>query len=217
MFRRVRGEARMLVEFLYDFASPHSYVAFHKLREVSSRLALEVNYSPIFLGGIFKATNDAPLPADSLEYDYMAKSLQRISKALGIPFNFQHSSFPVNSLRPLRGTYFASSEGKLVEYISAVFGSYWASGVDISDQSALGKIAGSLGLDRDRFLHSIEDEAVKLRLKEDTQRALERGVFGAPTYFVNGEMYWGSPEVLWYLEELLAGVSSRDESCRPKA
>ena len=63
----------MPIEFLYDFASPHSYVAFHKLREISSRLALEVNYSPIFLGGIFKATNDAPLSAGSPEYDYMAK------------------------------------------------------------------------------------------------------------------------------------------------
>jgi 2-hydroxychromene-2-carboxylate isomerase len=198
----------MRAEFLYDFASPHSYVAFHKLREISSRLAFEVSYSPIFLGGIFKATNDAPLPAGSLEYDYMAKSLQRLSKALGIAFNFQHSSFPVNSLRPLRGTYFASSEGKLVEYISAVFGSYWASGVDISDQNALGKIAESIGLDKDRFLPSIEDEAAKLRLMEDTQRALHRGVFGAPTYFVDGEMYWGSPEVLWYLEERLAAASS---------
>ena len=203
-----QGKATMLVEFLYDFASPHSYVAFHKLREISSRLSLDVNYSPVFLGGIFKATNDAPLPAGSLEYDYMAKSLQRLSKALGIAFNFQHSSFPVNSLRPLRGTYFASSEGKLVEYISAVFGSYWASGVDISDQSNLGKIAESLGLDRDKFLISTESEAAKLRLKEDTQRALQRGVFGAPTYFVNGEMYWGSPEVLWYLEERLAGATS---------
>ena len=116
----------------------------------------------------------------------MAKSLQRISKALGIAFNFPHSSFPVNSLRPLRGTYFASSEGRLVEYITAVFESYWASGVDISDQNALGEIAESIGLDRERFLHSIEDETAKLRLKEDTQRALQRGVFGAPTYFVDG-------------------------------
>jgi 2-hydroxychromene-2-carboxylate isomerase len=198
----------MRVEFLYDFASPHSYVAFHKLREISSRLTLEVNYSPIFLGGIFKATNDAPLTKGSLEYDYMAKSLQRLAKALGIAFNFQHSSFPVNSLRPLRGTYFASSVGKLVEYISTVFGSYWGSGVDISDENALGKIAESLGLDRDRFLHSIEAETAKLRLKADTQRALQRGVFGAPTYFVDGEMYWGSPEVLWYLEGQLAGMSS---------
>ena len=206
---RAKGKVIMIVEFLYDFASPHSYVAFHKLGEISSRLALEVNYSPIFLGGIFKATNDAPLPAGSSEYDYMAKSLQRISKALGIAFNFPHSSFPVNSLRPLRGTYFASSEGRLVEYITAVFESYWASGVDISDQNALGEIAESIGLDRERFLHSIEDETAKLRLKEDTQRALQRGVFGAPTYFVDGEMYWGSPEVLWYLEERLAGVSSR--------
>ncbi len=201
---RARGKVTMLVEFLYDFASPYSYVAFHKLREISSRLALEVNYSPIFLGGIFKATNDAPLPAGSLEYNYMAKSLQRLSKTLGITFNFPHSLFPVNSLRPLRGTYFAMSEGKLVEYISTVFESHWGSGVDISDQNALGKIAESLGFDRDRFLRSTEDEAAKLRLREDTQRALQRGVFGVPTYFVDGEMYWGPPEVLWYLEERLA-------------
>ena len=194
----------MLVEFLYDFASPHCYVAFHMLRDIGSRMTIEVSYSPIFLGGIFKETNDAPLQAGSLEFDYMAKSLKRISKSIGIAFEFQHSTFPVNSLRALRGTYFATSEGRLVEYIRTVFGSYWASGVDISDQNALGKIAGSIGLDRDRFQRSTEDEAVKLRLKDDTQRALRRGVFGVPTYFVDGEMYWGSSEVLWYLEEQMA-------------
>ena len=192
------------VEFLYDFASPNCYVAYHKLRELAAKWGLDVRPMPLFLGGLFKVTNDAPVPKGTNEYNYMVANLERISRTLGIEFKFPHSSFPTNSVRALRGAYFAEARGRVDDYVMRVFREYWVNGTDISDHQNLGAVVESLGMDREEFLEFIEREETKLRLRKDTERAYERGAFGAPTYFIDGKMYWGTPEVLWLLEDELA-------------
>ena len=196
------------VEFLYDFASPNCYVAYHKLRELKTKRGLEVRVTPLFLGGLFKMTNDAPVPKGTSEYNYMVSNLERISLGLGVELNFPHSSFPPNSVRALRGAYFAQSKGIEDDYVSSVFREYWVNGMDISDHQRLGAIVASLGLDAGEFLEFIEREETKLRLRKETEKAYERGVFGAPTYFVDGKMYWGTPEVLWLLDDEMARTAS---------
>ena len=197
------------VEFLYDFASPNCYVAYHKLRELKAKRGLDVHLLPLFLGGLFKMTNDAPVPNGTNEYNYMVANLERISRTLGIEFKFPHSSFPPNSVRALRGAYFAEAVERVDDYVSRVFREYWVNGTDISDHQSLGAIAASLGMERDEFLEFIEREETKLRLRRETQRAYERGVFGSPTYFIDGKMYWGTPEVLWLLDDELARAASQ--------
>ena len=197
------------VEFLYDFASPNCYVAYHKLRELKAKWGLDVRMVPLFLGGLFKVTNDGPVPRGTNEYNYMVANLEWISRTLGIEFNFPHSSFPPNSVRALRGAYFAESRGRVDDYVSRVFREYWVNGTDISDAQSLGTMAASLGLSRDGFLEFIEREETKLRLRKETERAYGRGVFGAPTYFVDGRMRWGTPEVLWLLDDELARAASK--------
>ena len=196
------------IEFLYDFASPNCYVAYHKLRELKTKRGIEVHLVPLFLGGLFKMTNDAPVPRGTNEYNYMVANLERISRTLGIEFNFPHSSFPPNSVRALRGSYFAESRGMVNDYVSKVFREYWVKGTDISDHQSLGGIVESLGPSKDEFLEFIEREETKLRLRKETERAYERGVFGSPTYFIDGKMYWGTPEVLWLLDQELARAAS---------
>jgi 2-hydroxychromene-2-carboxylate isomerase len=191
------------VEFLYDFSSPNCYVAYHRLQEMSTKWKFELRLVPIFLGGLFKITEDAPVPRGSNEYNYMVKNLERISQTIGIEFSFPHSMFPINSVKALRGSYFAESKGRVHGYVSRVFEEYWVKGTDISVPTNLGRIVESLGLDPGLFLEFIERDETKLRLRNDTNAAYEKGVFGAPTYFVDGEMYWGTPEVLWYLGEQL--------------
>jgi len=198
-----RGNALTLIEFLYDFASPNCYVAYHKLREMSAKRKIELRMVPLFLGGLFKMTQDAPVPRGSNEYAYMVRNLERIAGVIRIEFHFPHSLFPINSVRALRGSYFAESEGRTHEYVSRLFEEYWAKGTDISTTDNLGQIVESLKLDRTRFSEFIEREETKRRLRDETTSAYERGVFGAPTYFVDGEMYWGTPEVLWFLDERL--------------
>ena len=192
------------VEFLFDFASPNCYVAYHKLRELNGKWGLDVRLVPLFLGGLFKVTNDGPVSRGTNEYNYMVANLERISRTLGIELDFPHSSFPPNSVRALRGVYFAESKGSGDDYVSRVFREYWVKGTDISDHQRHGEVAATLSLNRDEILEYIEREETKLRLRKETERAYERGVFGAPTYFVDGKMYWGTPEVLWLLDDELA-------------
>jgi len=192
-----------VIEFLYDFSSPNCYVAYHKLFGMTRERRIELRMVPLFLGGLFQITKDGPVPRGSHEYDYMVKNLERLSRIIGIEFSFPHATFPINSVKALRGSYFAESKGRIHDYISSVFTEYWVKGTDISEPNNLGRIAESLGLNRTEFLGFIEREDIKLRLRSETSQAYERGVFGAPTYFVNGEMYWGTPEVLWFLTERL--------------
>jgi 2-hydroxychromene-2-carboxylate isomerase len=161
-------------------------------------------YSPIFLGGMFKLTEDAPLPKGSLEYNYMARNLERFSKTFNIPFKFAHERFPINSLKALRGYYYAKEMGKDDEYIERVFESSWAKDEDITQVAVLDKIVESLGISGDEYFAFIEKDEVKQRLRQDTQSAFERGVFGTPSVFVGKELFWGTPgEILWNLSHLL--------------
>ena len=190
------------IEFLYDFASPNCYVARYKLKEICDKRRITVKHTPVLLGGIFKATNDVPIPRGSLEYNYMNHNLARLSKDLGIGFDPPHERFPINSLRAMRGTYFAEEKGKLEEYILRVFEACWSLDKDISDVQNMKPIVESLDLDFSEFLSYIEKDETKLKLRNDTDAALKRGVFGAPTYFVDGkEMFWGTPEILWYIDK----------------
>lgn len=109
------------IEFLYDFSSPNCYVALYKLREICEKRGITPKYTPLLLGGIFKVTNDAPVPKGSHEYNDMVQNLARLSKDLGIGFNPPHERFPVNSLRAIRGSYFAEAKGNTSEYISRMF------------------------------------------------------------------------------------------------
>ena len=188
------------IEFLYDFASPNCYVALYKLRKICEKRGITPKYRPLLLGGIFKVTNDAPVPKGSHEYNYMVQNLARLSKDLGISFNPPHERFPINSLRAMRGAYYAEAKGKLNEYISSIFEACWSLNCDISDPQNLKPYVESLGLDFHDFLLFIEKEETKLKLRNDTEEAYKRGVFGSPTFFIDGEMHWGTPEILWYID-----------------
>jgi 2-hydroxychromene-2-carboxylate isomerase len=134
------------------------------------------------------------------ESNYMWKNLLRLSQKLEIEFNFSHERFPVKSLRSMRGFYFAKSFGKDQLYLHRLSRACWGENLDIADLSTLNRIVESLGLDYNKFLEFTEKNETKQKLREDTQRSFERGVFLAPTFFLGIGMYWGSPEILWYLE-----------------
>ena len=135
------------IEFIFDFSSPNCYVALAKMDEIKKRKEIEVVYSPIFLGGLLKSTNDAPIPLGTLEFNYMERNLQRLSRKLGIGFHFSHERFPVNSLKSIRGYYSAKSLGKDHDYLHRLFRACWADNLDIADEATLKVIVELLELD----------------------------------------------------------------------
>ena len=178
-------------EFLYDFISPYSYLAFTQLEGVAQKAGIPVLYRPVFLSGIFKETGNRPPIEVAAKAAYLPKDVQDWASDYGVPMTFP-ATFPFNSIKALRGALVAEAEGKLAAYSRLVFDAAWAEGKDVSKPEVLAQLVAGLGLEGDKFLARIEEEQVKEELKRRTSEAVGRGVFGLPTFFVDGELFWGN-------------------------
>ncbi len=184
------------LEFFFDISSPWTYLAFHRIEAFAEDVGAEIVWKPFLLGGVFNAINpsvyqrrDNPIPVKDAYYKKdMADWARYEGVVLASP-----SVFPLNSVRAMRGCFVALAHDKLPAYARACFEAYWRDGKDISKPEILGPVAASAGLDEQTFLGAINEETVKQRLFGATDEAIERGVFGSPTFFVNGDdMYFGN-------------------------
>ena len=183
------------VEFHFDFGSPNAYLSHLVIPEIEKRTWVDFEYVPILLGGVFKLTNNRS-PAESLagirnkpEYERleMSRFLQRhrITRFQFNPF------FPVNTLTLMRGAVAALSLGVFDRYVDEMFRHMWADPKKMDDPSVLRGALEESRLDSERFFELSQTPEVKNRLLENTQRSVERGAFGSPTFFVGDEIFFG--------------------------
>lgn len=191
------------VEFFYDYASTYSYLAHLEIEHLAERLQAEIVFKPMVLGFVFKATGNSMPAAVPAKAAYMVHDVRRWVRHYGLPFHMP-SVFPVNTIRALRTAVAALEEGTFPAYHHAVMKAYWANDQDIGDGEVLASVVSAAGLDGPRLVARADEPAVKEGLKANTDEAIERGVFGAPTFFVGGEMFWGNDR-LQFVEEALAG------------
>lgn len=193
-------------EFLFDFGGPNSYLAHKILPEICERTGAEVSYVPILLGGLFKLTNNqAPLMryADTpAKRNYEMLEFDRFVKAHHLPFKM-NPHFPINSLHLMRGAVAAQHLGCFMPYVEAVMAAMWEDGANTGDSSVVRQVLDNAGLDGAALLAKADDASVKAELTTNTEDAAARGAFGVPTFFVDGEMFWGK-ERLAQLAEALA-------------
>ena len=184
------------IEFYFDFSSSYSYLALQPVEAVAARHSVKLSWRPVALGAIFKQLGHAPPAADSMKGRYIRHDLERSAAAAGLPFHWP-SPFPFNSIPAARGFYWiAGADPELaVRYAKAVFDAAFGAGQDCSDSTVLVGVAGALGLDVDAYVTGITTPDIKQRLIQETTDAAERGVFGAPTFFVGDEMFWGADRV----------------------
>jgi len=184
------------IEFFFDCSSPWTYLAFHEVEEIATNAGAELIWLPILVGGVFNTLNDSVYQQRSNpvkpKLRYYAKDLQdwarRSELEIGSP-----PVFPVNSVKAMRGAFVADEHGCLPRYCRAVFEAYWGDDVDISQDAEVRKIAESVGLDAAELLEKIGTPAYKDRLRANTDELIERGGFGSPTMFVDGDdMYFGN-------------------------
>ena len=188
------------VEFFFDCSSPWTYLAFHRIQLLAHELHFKIDWKPFLVGGVFNTVNDSiykfranPIPA---KVNYLAKDLEDWSRYTGLKILWQPSVFPVNSVRAMRGCLVAGEHGLLPEFSRLVFESYWRDDLDIYQFRHLRKIAENTGLDPDGFLRQIESPSIKSQLKKNTEELIERGGFGTPTMFVDGDdMYFGNDRI----------------------
>lgn len=191
------------IEFFYDYGSPTSYLAAMQLPALAKRMGAEIAYRPILLGGVFKASGNSTPVAIPAKAKYMFMDMQRTAKRLGIPF-VMNPFFIINTLALMRGAVAAREDGCFPPYDAAMWRAMWVEGKNMGDPAVVGEVLVAAGLDPKWFEARTADPVIKQKLVEATNEAVERGAFGAPTFFVGDEMAFGSDR-LDDVERALAG------------
>lgn len=180
------------VEFLFDLGSPYSYLAWHQLPKVAQAQGAQIVYTPVLLGGIFQATGNASPAGVPAKARYLDIDLQRWARAWGVPYT-PNPAFPINTLALMRGAVAMQMQGEepLQRYLGAMYPAMFGAPRNLADPAEVAAVLTAAGFDAAQFLGQIGEQAVKDRLKENTSAAIARGVFGAPSFFVGGELFWG--------------------------
>jgi len=198
--------SKPVIEFIFDFGSPNAYLALHPLREMAERRGATIKLNPCLLGGIFKAANNqAPMLTfagvkGKLAYEQL--EMQRFIAKYGLSrFRF-NPHFPVNTLLAMRGMVAAQHAGAEQPYVEAVLRAMWEDGKKMDDPDVFAAVLNDAALDGKAILERTQDAGVKAELAANTEAAVNRGVFGIPTFFVDGEMFFGK-ERLGQIDDLL--------------
>ena len=179
------------LEFYFDYGSPYSYLADTQVEAIAQRAGAGLVRKPMLLGGVFKATGNhspAELPQKSA---WSAFDMPMWARHYGVPFQ-RNPFFPVNTLALMRGAAAAQIDGSFERYHPAVFKAMWVEGRNLNDMKEVAAVLTAAGLDAGKFGARIQDQDVKDRLKAAAEEAVGRGVFGAPTCFVDKMMFFGN-------------------------
>jgi 2-hydroxychromene-2-carboxylate isomerase len=180
------------VDFLFDYGSPAAYLAWTQLGKLAADTGAQIHMKPILLGGIFQSTgNRAPITVPA-KGSYLFKDLNRYAKAYGVPL-VMNPHFPINTITLMRIDVALSlrKDARLDAYRAAVFAAVWVDRKNMGDLATVAEVLAPAGLAADELAALAADPQVKETLKTWTQDAVDRGAFGAPTFFVGDEMFWG--------------------------
>lgn len=196
------------VEFLFDFGSPNAYLSWKVVPEIEKRTGTTFQYVPVLLGGIFKATNNvSPVIANQgirNKNEYQFLEIERFVKKHGLTkFRF-NPHFPVNTLQIMRGAIAAEMENILPKYMDAVMAAMWEDGKKMDEADIIKAVLDAAGIDGAHILARTGEADVKAKLVANTEEAVNRGAFGIPTFYVDGDIYFGKDR-LRDVEETIAG------------
>ena len=191
------------VEFYFDLGSPTTYLAYTQLPKICAETGSELRYIPILLGGVFKATGNASPAMIPAKGRYMFQDLDRYAKRYAVPLKF-NPHFPINTLmlmRAVTGIQLHQPE-RFEAFINCLFKAFWVEGHNLNEPETVAAVLSEHGFDPQAVLTLVNDESVKAVLKDNTETAIKRGVFGAPSMFVDEQLFFGQDR-LEFVEEAL--------------
>lgn len=192
------------VEFCFDVISPAAYIAWHVIPKIAETAGAELKYTPFFLGGVMQTAGNQPPGTVENKGRWMATDLPRWCKMYGIPYR-RNDTFPQMTLTHMRGAVALLGTDKFRPYCDALFKALHVDNKDIQQQDVIVEILGPLGLATPEFMAKIGEQEIKDQLKANTDGAVERGAFGAPTFFVGDTMHFGQDRMFMVAEDL--GIS----------
>ncbi len=190
------------LEFYFDFGSPTAYLAHKRLGQLSAQYPLEVTYKPMLLGGVFKATgNSSPVAIPAKGHYMMVHDLPRFARRYGVTMN-PNPYFPINTLNLMRTAIAAERLDCAQAFIDIVYDAVWIQEKNMGDAAVVTAVLTKNGLPAQALLDLSQAPDIKAELIANTEAAVARGVFGAPTFFIGDDMYFGQDR-LDFVEEAL--------------
>lgn len=192
-------------EFFFDYGSPYSYLADAQLPALCARARATPDYRPMLLGGVYKATGNRSPAAEPIEAKrrYGGLTLQRYAAEAGVPFRL-NPHFPIDTLFLMRCAVAAQRADVFPAFHRSVFPAFWAEALNLGDREVLAQRLAGAGLEPAALFETATQDAVKAALRANTEEAVARGAFGAPTFFVGDEMFFGSDHLRFVLRALEA-------------
>ena len=187
------------IDFYFDFISPYSYLAYKKINNLNLINKIDINYKPVFLGGLHKLGGITAPAFNERKMKNMKSDCELVASKNNIEFKW-NKKFPINSLNLMRG-YLSINDQIKKKYFEVCFDSYWKDDLDISENENMIKILEICKIDQKKFLDDIKDQKIKDELKYLTDLAFKNDIFGAPTFVVNKKIFWGQDRLDYALDE----------------
>ena len=185
----------MKIKFIFDIASPNSYLCHKVIPEFEAKHSVEFEYIPCLLGGIFKLTNNQPPMIAFSEIknkaDYMNLEIKRFINFHKIE-EFQFNPFfPINTITIQRGSLVAKEEGIFSQYTDITAKAMWEQQINLGDAQILIDTLNTAGIDGKMIVDRASDPKIKESLIKNTQMAVDNGAFGVPTFFLHDDVFFG--------------------------
>jgi len=180
------------IDFYFDFSSPYGYLASTRIEAIAARHGRRVSWRPFLIGALYKQLGYMPLEQPG-KRAYLLHDVPRSARAIGVKLSFP-PSFPEALIAPARAVYWIADQNPEVAgaFAAAAFRAYWSDGRKLADPQVVAEIAAAHGFAKDTVLAALNDQAVKDRLKAETDAAIAAGVFGSPFIVIDGEAFWGA-------------------------
>ncbi len=189
------------IEFLFDVGSPTTYLAWTQLPKIAKEHDAEIVWVPVLLGGIFKASGNAPPALVPAKGQHFGHDLARFAARYGVPLAI-NPWFPINTLSLMRTTTALAGSDDFHPWLEKVWDAMWIHPRNLNEPEELAKLWQDAGFDPEKMKERIAQPEVKEKLMAETQKAVERGAFGAPTFFIGDEMFFGQDRLDFIAEEL---------------
>ena len=188
------------IEFYFDFISPYSFISYQKIKKIIKKESIRFELKPILLGGLHNLHSiKAPafIPAKA---KFMIRDCKMVAEKNKIDFKF-NSYFPIKTLNLMRGVLIAEEDNIHNYYIDKIYEAIWINGLNMNDQNIIDKVLKNIDINPKTFFLRSSNQNIKDLLKKKTNEAFDKGVFGAPTFFVNNKLFWGQDRLDYALTE----------------
>tara|TARA_B100000780_G_scaffold98788_1_gene68963 strand:+ start:139 stop:723 length:585 start_codon:yes stop_codon:yes gene_type:complete len=187
------------IDFYFDIISPYSYLAHKKIKTIKEKKEILFNYKPILVGGLHKLQGITAPAFIKSKLKHMISDCNLIAAKDNFDFKW-NSKFPLNSLNIMRGYLLVNTNIKDL-YLDTMFDAYWKDNLDISNEEILIRVIKNCKIDPNNFLVGIKNQNIKDELINATKEALDKEIFGTPTYVVNNKIFWGQDRLEFALDE----------------